>query len=564
MSSEKPRGPLKRELRQLTSVSSLGDLTQRQRTLLTFFAVLVAIIGIYTVLYNIGMRRLEGDDYTLFRSFQTVVETMTTTGYGADSPWRTPIMNVFVVSMQLSGVVIGLVTLRILIIPLFERAPVVLDEQLTEKSGHVVVCEYGRGRDVLLDEFERIGIEYVLVDSDKEEAINLSNRDYQVIDGDPTDVETLERASVGEASLVVSDAGDRNASVALTARRCNEDVRVVCLTDTLERRDALERVGVDRVVCPPALIGRRLAEKASTDFDLSTSSDVLGENTVVREVVVRRDGLLHGLTVDETPITGNSRLTVVAAWIDGELRIPPGPSDRLTPNTVLVVIGDAEAFETIRGETTDVQSTGVHTDVIVAGVGEAGMAAVERLPERADVTAVDVRDESAVDVVGDASVPEVLERAGVGTATSMLVTIDNDDATLLATAVARSLADDIEILVRVTDAESVPKAFGAGADYALSEQRTTARMLAADVFDESVINPVGQIRIVRTNAAPFVGQSLNSTDRNSDRGWVALGVERNGAFRTDDDVEIEADDSIVIAGTDAAIQDFEQRTSSAR
>lgn len=89
-------------------------------------------------------------------------------------------------------------------------------------------------------------------------------------------------------------------------------------------------------------------------------------------------------------------------------------------------------------------------------------------------------------------------------------------------------------------------------------------MLAADVFDESVINPVGQIRIVRTNAAPFVGQSLNSTDRNSDRGWVALGVERNGAFRTDDDVEIEADDAIVIAGTDAAIQDFEQRTSSAR
>lgn len=562
MSSEKPRGPLERELRQLTSVSSLGDLTQRQRTVLTFFAALVAIIGVYTVLYNVGMRRLEGDDYTLFRSFQTVVETMTTTGYGADSPWQTPIMNVFVVAMQLSGVVIGLVTLRILIIPLFERAPVVLDEQLTEKSDHVVVCEYGRGRDVLLDEFERIGVEYVLVDSDKEEAINLSNRDYQVIDGDPTDVRTLERASVGDASLVVSDASDRNASVALTARQCNEDVRVVCLTDTPERREALERAGVDRVVCPPALIGRRLAEKASTDFDLSASTDVLGENTVVREIVVRRDGALHGMVVGETSMIEDPRLTVVAAWVDGELRIPPGPDDRLTPNAVLVVVGTAESFESVRGEATDVRSTGIHTDVIVAGVGEAGTAAAQRLPDRADVTTVDVRDGPDVDVVGDASVPAVLERAGVGTATSMLVAIDNDDATLLTTAVARSLADDIEILARVTDAESVPKTFGAGADYALSEQRTTARMLAADAFGESVINPVSQIRIVRSHAAPFVGQTLNSTERDSERGWVLLGVERNGAFRTDDAVEIATDDSVVIAGTDAAIQDFERRTDS--
>jgi Trk K+ transport system NAD-binding subunit len=564
MSSEKPRGPLKRELSQLTSVSSLGDLTQRQRTVLTFFAVLVAIIGTYTVLYNVGMRRLEGDDYTLFRSFQTVVETMTTTGYGADSPWRTPAMNVFVVSMQLSGVVIGFVTLRILISPLFERAPVVLDEQLTEKSGHVIVCEYGRGRDVLLDEFERIGIEYVLVDSDKEEAINLSNRDYQVIDGDPTAVETLERASVGDASLVVSDAGDRNANVALTARQCNEDVRVVCLTDTPERREALERAGVDRVVCPPALIGRRLAEKASTDFDLQTSTDVLGENTVVREVVVRRDGPLHGMAVGETPMTEDPRLTVVAAWVDGELRIPPDPDDRLTPNAVFVVVGDAESFETVRSGAATVRPASAHTDVIVAGVGEAGAAAIERLPERADVTTADVRDGPTVDVVGDASTPAVLERAGVGTATSMLVAIDNDDAALLATAVARSLADDIEILARVTDAESVPKAFGAGADYALSEQRTTARMLAADVFGESVINPVGQIRIIRTHATPFVGRTLDSAKGDSDRGWVLIGIERNGRFRTDDTIEIATDDGVVIAGTDAAIQDFEQQTSSAR
>ena len=46
MSSEKPRGPLEREIRRLTSVSSLGGLTERQRTVLKFFAILATIIGV--------------------------------------------------------------------------------------------------------------------------------------------------------------------------------------------------------------------------------------------------------------------------------------------------------------------------------------------------------------------------------------------------------------------------------------------------------------------------------------------------------------------------------------
>jgi hypothetical protein len=142
-------------------------------------------------------------------------------------------MNLLVIWFQLSGVIIGFVTLRILVIPLFERAPVMLDDQLTSKEDHAVVCEYGRGKSVLLDELDSSEIEYVLVDSNKEEAIDLSNRDYQVIDGDPTELATLERASVEKASFVVTDARERNASIALTVRQLTTDARV-----DLSHRDA--------------------------------------------------------------------------------------------------------------------------------------------------------------------------------------------------------------------------------------------------------------------------------------------------------------------------------------
>ncbi|MFC7006868.1 hypothetical protein [Halalkalicoccus salilacus] len=65
---------------------SLKELSRHQRLLVLYTLGLVGIILFYTVVYNTGMRTLEGESHSIFRSFQTVVETMTTTGYGADSP----------------------------------------------------------------------------------------------------------------------------------------------------------------------------------------------------------------------------------------------------------------------------------------------------------------------------------------------------------------------------------------------------------------------------------------------------------------------------------------------
>ena len=553
MSSEKPQGPLEQQLRQLRSIESLGDMTGRQRTVVKFLGALVSIILVYTVIYQTGMRTLEGDDISFFHALETVVDTMTTTGYGADAPWITPYMNLLIIWYQISGVLIGFITLRILIIPLFERAPVVLDDRLTAKDDHVVVCEYGRGKDVLLDEFEASGIDYVLVDPDKDEAIDLSNRDYQVIDGDPTKMETLQRAGVEDAALVVTDARARNASVALTAHQCNEDVRVLSLTETPDRQEALEQVGVDRVVCVPSLIGRQLAEKATATATFATAADAIGDGTVVRELVVRHDGPLAGARVEDTPIVTNPDLTLVGAWIDGELRLPPRSSERLSPNAVLVVAGPEAAFEEVHGED-GFRSLTTYDSVVVAGLGEAGTAVTENLPDQVDVTTIDVDESTGADVVGNASDGPVLADAGIEDATAFIVAVDDDETALLATAVGRSMADEIDILVRVTNAEDVAKAFDAGADYVLSERRTIARLLAAEAHREPVVHPIGQIRFARVESDEFVGQDLGEIQRNANQEWVGVGLERDGEFLTDDTVRIADGDTLVVAGTDERLR----------
>jgi Trk K+ transport system NAD-binding subunit len=537
------------------------NLTKRQRLLLVFVAGLASVVGLYTVLYNLGMATFENRPQSIFRSFQTVTETMTTTGYGADSPWESPIMNVFVVTMQLTGIVIGFVTLRVLVIPLFERAPLNLDDRLTSKEGHVVVAEYQRDTGVLLDELEDLEIDYVLIESDLEEAKQLSDDGYQAINGDPADREALERASIGQASLLITDAGENTASIVLTALELNEDLRVISFIPSTRRKAALTEIGVDRSVAPHALIGQRLAEKAT----VSVAADVPDDRITIREILVRRDCPLQGVPIGDSLLAHNPEVTLVAGWFDGELRIPPAPTDRLTPNAVLVVAGPAGAVDAVASEVSGVESARSRggSQVIVAGLGEGGRAAVDALPAGTSYTTIDESADREPDIVGDITEPETLEAAGIEDASALIVTVDDDATALLTVAMARALSDGIEILVRVTDAEKGSPAFRAGADYVLSVQRVSARLVAAEVHGERVMDPVGQIRLVRADASAFADQRLSEVRRNGNRGWTVVGVVRNGEVLTDDDAVVVAGDEVFVAGGDAAITEFERTVDTA-
>ena len=553
-----------RELRDL-DLRSPRDLTRRQRLVLVYAAGLVSVILGFTVVYYYGIRRLEGLDRSIYQAFNVVIETMTTTGYGADSPWSTPAMNMLVALMQITGVVIGFVTLRVLVIPLFERTPLNLDDRLTIKNDHVVVAEYQRDTEVLLDELEELDVDYVLIESDEEEAKRLSDDDYQAINGDPETRKDLDRATIERASLLITDTGDSTASVVLTALEANEELRVLSFTESTRRKAALAEVGVDRSVAPHALIGRRLAEKATTPIAVEAPRD--DDQIAIREILVRRESPLHGVRIRDSPLARHPDLTLVAGWFDGELRLSPSPNDRLTPNTVLVVAGPESDIDELTSEVSGItgKPSNVHTPrvtaqsrVLVAGLGEGGAAAVDVLPEDTDVTTIDESDQRTPDIVGDVTEPETLETAGIDDASALIVTVDDDATALLTVAMARSLSDDVEILARITDAEKASPAFRAGADYVLSAQRVSARLAAAEVHGERVMDPVGQIRLVRADASPFAGESLADARRNEERGWTVVGITRNGSVHTDERVMIEDGDEVFVAGSDETIQNFER------
>ncbi|AZH25368.1 potassium channel family protein [Haloplanus aerogenes] len=532
--------------------------TRRQRLLLVYAVGLITIILTYTLLYNAGMRYFEGDQQSVFHSAQIVVETMTTTGYGSDSPWSTPVMNTMMITMQVTGVVIGFVTLRVLVIPLFERTPLNLDDRLSAKNDHVVLAEYQRNTEVVLDELEELGVQYVLLESEEDEAKRLSDDGYQTIHGDPEDRDDLNRATIERAKLLITDAGDRTASIVLTALEANEELNVVSFTASTRRKAALKEVGVDRSVAPHALIGQQLAEKATTPIaiEANVENDAIG----VREILVRHDSPLHGVRIDESPVPEHPNLTLVAGWFDGELRLSPAPEDRLTSNTVLLVAGPVSEITALAREIAGLREPGdtAHSNVIIAGLGEGGSAAAERLTADTAVTTIDDDPDTNPDIVGDTTEPETLRAAGIEEATALLVTVDDDSSALMTVAMARSLSAEVELLVRITDAEKTSAAVRAGADYTLSVQRVCARLVAAEIHGERVISPVNQIRLVRASGASFAGEQLAAIRQDPNRDWTVVGVARAGEVLTDESTWVRPEDEVFVAGSDDAIQKFER------
>jgi len=358
-----------RELRDL-DLTSPRDLTRRQRLLVVYAVGLVSVVLAYTLAYAYGMRTLENRPRTVFRAFNFVIETMTTTGYGADSPWDTPVMNVVVATMQVTGVFIGFVTLRVLVIPLFERTPLNLDDRLSIKSDHVVVAEYQRDTEVLLDELERfrrrLRPRRVRRGGCKAALGRRLPGHQRRPRGQGGPRPGLHREGVAAHHRRRREHGQRRADGA----RSQRELARAQLYGVDASQGRPRRIGVDRSVAPHALIGRRLAEKATTPVTVDTASD--GDHVAIREVLVRRGSPLHGVQVGNSPLANHPDLTLVAGWFDGELRLSPDPVTGSRPIRCWSSPGRNTPSTNQQSEVSGVQTprTSAHTEVIIAGYGE--------------------------------------------------------------------------------------------------------------------------------------------------------------------------------------------------
>jgi len=535
-----------------------------QRRTLQYVVVLVGVMLGYAVVYDAGMGIFEDAPVDFLHALQVVVETFTTTGFGSDAPWSSTEMNLLVIVMDLTGVVLIFLALPVLVFPLFEEVvsttvPTAAPEDV---ENHVVVCRLTPRGETLVDELDSWEVDHLIVEPDRDRAKEHYEEGYDVIHADPQSVDGLEAARLPQARCLVADDSDPiNTSTILTAKEVAEDVRTVSVVDDPARERYHRLAGADEVLSPRALLGEGLASKVTTGISTELGDAIeVGEDFEVAELPIQRDSDLVGHTIAESGIRERAGVNIVGAWFRGQFESPPSPDATIDNGTVLLVTGREEQLERLRQLATSDVRRFRRGRTVVVGHGEVGTTISAALSAAGvQTTVMDVADGPGVDVVGDATEPDALSRAGVEDARTVILAVPDDTITEFAILVARDLNPSVELIARAEETENVQKMYRAGADYVLSLATVSGRMLASAILEnEEVISLDKQVEVIRTHAPRLVGRTLGEADVRARTGCTVVGVERDGAVITDlgADFRIRDGDELVIAGTDDGTNRF--------
>jgi len=537
--------------------------TWQRRTGLYLLGLVGIILG-FAVAYDYGMTAFDGRPRTFLESLQVVVETFTTTGYGSDAKWESSEMLLLVTGMDIVGVVLIFLALPVLLFPLFEEAmsttvPTAVEEDLED---HVVICSFTPRGETLVGELDTWAVDHVVVEPDRERATDLYEDGHRVIHADPQSVEGLRGASLSDARALVADATDEiNTSILLTAGEVDDSVPTVSVVEEPDRERYHELAGADHVISPRRLLGESLASKVTTRVSTAVGDTIeIGQDFDIAELPIHRGSELVGRTLADSDIREQAGVNVIGAWFQGEFESPPSPDATLDNGTVLLVAGREEQLQRLKDMTlSNVRQFG-RGETVVVGYGEVGETIGDALDGAGlSYSVIDQVEKPGVDVVGDATEPDELRAAGVENARTVILALSDDTNAEFATLVVRDLNPDVEIIARAEQTENVQKMYRAGADYVLSLATVSGRMLASTILaDEQVISMDEQVEIVRTPADDLAGRTLGDARVRARTGCTVVAVERNGDVITDvgPDVHIDADDDLVIAGTDESVDRF--------
>ena len=434
------------------------------------------MIIIYSVIFHYIMT-YEGKTYSWVTGIYWTLTVMSTLGFG-DITFSSDAGKIFSIIVLMSGVFFLLVMLPFTFIQYF-YAPW-LEAQKKDRAerslpagthGHIIVVGTGPLALNLADDLTRYGVRSVLLCADAQTALDLSDQGYQAVVGDHDNGDVYRRLQIADAAMLVTlDTDMRNTSIAFTVREIDARVPVTARAEHNDSIDILYLAGCTSVFQFHKLLGEALARRILSGKNRSGTISRFGE-LVLAEAPAMRTSLV-GKTLRTSGLRSSIGINVVGIWERGKFSLPQ-PDTVFTDTTVLVVAGtesQIQAFDNLLGGDAPQEEQG---NVLILGGGRVGQAAANYLQRRQQTCCV--VDKNGLfapfmkcTVQGDASDLDVLEKAGIRTAPSVIITTHDDDTNIYLTIYCRLLRPDIQIISRATLDRNVGILHAAGADLVLS------------------------------------------------------------------------------------------------
>lgn len=537
-------------------------MNQYRRGLFQMLALAILLVFGGTALHNLGQTVLEEEPISILRSLEFVTQTLTTVGYGQEAGWNHPLMYVFVIGLQLAGITIVFMSIPVVVTPWLEtRLQTKVPTRYQGDSEHVLITEYSETFDSLIKEFQERGVPYVILVSEEEEARQIMQKGYSVMQGEARDPETLERAQAHETSTVILEGPDeRNASVSLALRELasdhdREDMDIVALARDANRAVHLEQAGTRKVYYPREILGEALAEKALSGAGVSVDLDSYEafQSYEVREFPLLQRHPFIGQTLNSVRFRDRFGVHLIGVWRMGSYR-HPSPELQFQSNDVLVLVGPEAKLENlsdyVEGRSRWKKDPS-EKDVMIIGYGHEGMAANRVLQENGiEPTIVNDEDHEDVDVVGDGMNESTLREAGIEDIDTVLITIFLDDASVMVGLMVQRLTPEAEILVQVQTASTVESAYRAGASYVQSLDQITNRMLVSEILGETFLDFELDIEFLQTDAGSLASSRLEELELTERFNVTLVAVSRDGETINcvDSSFRIEAGDELFLIG----------------
>ncbi len=531
------------------------------RKLLKFLGVLVFMYVFYSILFHY-MVIYEGkeEEYSIITGFYWTLVTMSTLGFG-DIVFSSDLGRFYSMVVLFSGVLFLLVMLPFTFIEFFyapwmkaqneARAPKKLNEGVKD---HVIITNLNSVTAALIKKLDSYKIDYVILEEDLQQAVELSDLGYKVVNLDPTDFDTYNNLCIKKAKMVVASGTDTvNTNVTFTVREFNADVKIVATAASVDSVDILELAGANHVLLLGDILGRSLARRT---LGGNARVHVIGhiDDLVIGEATAQETPLI-GKTLRESMLRETTGVTVVGFWERGEFK-QALPDTVITEKTVLVLAGSVDQLRRY-DELVSIYHVS-DKPVIIIGAGRVGLAASKSLSERHIEFRIIDKDPSRIFdeknyILGDAADHAVLKKAGLEEAHSVLITTHDDDVNIYLTIYCRQLSPNMQIISRTNFEKNIKTMHRAGADFVMSYASMGANSIFNIIEGQDVLILAEGLNIFNHKVnKKLAGKNLIESNIRKETGCtvVAIKCQDKGMIVSPEPIrELELNQDIILIGS---------------
>ncbi|MCG8373801.1 MAG: NAD-binding protein [Balneolales bacterium] len=533
-------------------------------SLFQFLAIVLGMILIYGLLFHVIME-WEGQQHSWMTGFYWTLVTMSTLGFG-DITFTSDIGRAFSMIVLFSGVVVLLIMLPFTFIEFFyspwmeaqsrARAP---RELPPDTKDHVIITSFDAVTKALIEKLKQYHKSYVLLVQDIQTALDLYDEGYRVMVGEADDPRTYKKLQIHQAVMLVANGSDMfNTNVAHTVREFNKTLKIVTTANFHNSVDIMKLAGADHVLHMGNLLGRALSRRTLGQDARVHTIGRMGD-LIIAEATAH-DTPLVGKTLRETQLREKLGINIVGVWERGKFK-GSHPNTVINDFSVLMMAG---SLEQLRNYDDLFGIYGISDEpVIIIGGGRVGRAAAYHLKRRnmrfkiIDKNPERIKSENFI--LGDANDLNTLNKAGIETAHTVIITTNEDDINVYLTIYCRHLRPDIHIVARSSVERNVHSLHRAGADFVMSYASMGANAMY-NIYEENDIIMIAEGLNVFSLKTPskIAGKTLIETDIRHETGCNLIAYTCNGEqiINPDPNEPIPEDSDLILIGETEAEQKF--------